>query len=265
MIFDFGFPVSDWRREGMSKASRPTVAGFGSAKPAARAPVPAERGRQSETKSQKSKNLPGFTLLELLLSLALVGLLMAAMNQFIFSMGELWGRGADVRLFDQHVRAVTRFVEQTLEGTAVPTARGVQALAVQDVRLPDGPTSTLLTFELPAGSRVFPWPEAPLPDVVCALGVRQDQGLVIYWHSRLEQHFADEPPRATVLTPLVTGLSYDYYNASFNSWQNYQTLQRDNNGQWKLPTRLHLHFTYQNMTRDTVVTVPATTQALPFF
>jgi prepilin-type N-terminal cleavage/methylation domain-containing protein len=207
----------------------------------------------------------GFTLLELLLSLALVGFLLVAMNQFIFSMGELWGRGADVRLFDQHVRAVTRFLEQTLESTAVPTARGVQSLAVEDVKLPDGPTATLLTFELPAGSRVLPWPEAPLPDVVCALGVRRDEGLVLYWHSRIEKHFADEPPRATALTPLVTGLSFDYYNPNFKTWQNFPTPQRDNNGQWQLPTRLRLRFTYDTMTRETVVTVPTAVQTLPLF
>ena len=207
----------------------------------------------------------GFTLLELLLSLALVGLLLVAMNQFIFSMGELWGRGADVRLFDQHVRAVTRFVEETLHSTALPAASGAQALGIQDVRMPDGPTGTMLTFELPAGSRVLLWPGAPLPDVVCALGVRQDQGLVLYWHSRLEQHFADEPPRATVLTPLVTGVSYDYYNASTNSWQNYPMLQRGGKGQWQLPTRLRLRFTYEKMTRETIVTVPAAVQALPLF
>ena len=204
-------------------------------------------------------------MIELLLSLALVGLLLTAMNQFIFSMGELWGRGADERLFDQHVRAVTRFVEQTLDETALPSARGIQALAFQDVRLPDAPTTTLLTFELPAGSRVLPWPEAPLPDVVCALGVRRDEGLVLYWHSRLEQHFADEPPRATVLTPLVTGVSYDYYNPNFKNWQNYQTPQRDSNGQWQLPTRLRLQFTYGNLKRETVVTIPAPVRALPLF
>ena len=206
-----------------------------------------------------------FTLLELLLSLALVGLLLVAMNQFIFSMGELWGRGADVRLFDQHVRAVTRFMEQTLEGAALPTARGAQGLAVQELRLPDGPTATLLTFELPAGSRVLPWPETPLPDVVCAVGVRPDQGLVLYWHSRLELHFADDPPRATVLTPLVTGLSYDYYSPSLKSWQNAQSIQRDSNGQWQVPTRLRLKFTYEKLTRETVVALPAAVQALPPF
>ena len=207
----------------------------------------------------------GFTLLELLLSLVLIGMLLVAMNQFIFSMGELWGRGADVRLFDRHVRAVTRFVEQSLHSTVLPSAKGEQALAVQEIRLPDGPTAAVLTFELPAGSHVLPWPETPLPDVVCAFAVRPDQGLVLYWHSRLELHFADEPPRATALSPLVTALSYDYYNSSFNSWRNSTTPQRDNNGKWQVPTRLRLRFTYGKLTRETVVPLPATSQALPLF
>jgi prepilin-type N-terminal cleavage/methylation domain-containing protein len=207
----------------------------------------------------------GFTLLELLLSLALIGLLLVAMNTFIFSMGELWGRGADLRLFDRHARAVTRFVEKTLNSTALPGAQGAQVLTVEEVRLPDGPTMPLLTFELPAGSHVLPWPESPLPDVVCSLGVRPDQGLVCYWHSRVETHFADEAPRATVLSPLVTGMSYDYYNASFNRWQNYATLQRDSSSKWQLPTRLRLRFTYGKLTRELVVSLPSASQALPLF
>ena len=248
MIFEFGFPISDWRREGERKTC-----------------ASAARDQRTTIRSQKSKNSPAFTLLELLLSLALVGMLLVAMNQFIFSMGELWGRGADVRLFDRHVRAVTRFVEQSLHSTVLPSAKGEQTLAVQEIRLPDGPTAAVLTFELPAGSHVLPWPETPLPDVVCAFAVRPDQGLVLYWHSRLELHFADEPPRATALSPLVTALSYDYYNASFNSWQNSTTPQRDNNGKWQVPTRLRLRFTYGKLTRETVVPLPATSQALPLF
>ena len=207
----------------------------------------------------------GFTLLELLLSLALIGLLLVAMNQFIFSMGELWGRGTDVRLFDRHARAVTRFVEKMVGATALPVAQGTQVLTVQDVRLPDGPTTSLLTFELPAGSRVLPWPGAPLPDVVCSLGVLPDQGLVCYWHSRIETHFADEPPRATVLSPLVTAISYDYYSTDYNRWQNFPAMQRDSSGRWQLPTRLRLQFTYGKLTRETVITLPSASQALPLF
>lgn len=192
-------------------------------------------------------------------------MLLVAMNQFIFSMGELWGRGADVRLFDRHVRAVTRFVEQTLRSTVPASVRGEQALAIEELRLPDGPTAPVLTFELPAGNHMLPWPDAPLPDVVCAFAVRPDQGLVLYWHSELELHFADEPPRATALSPLVTAMSYDYYNASFNSWLNTTTPQRDNNGKWQVPTRLRLRFTYGKLTRETVVPLPAPSQALPLF
>jgi len=248
MIPGSGFPFFGWRRDG-----RRTAGG------------PVRRDAQAAVRNRILDNSPAFTLLELLLSLALVCLLLVAMNQFIFSMGELWGRGVDVRLFDQHVRAVTRFVDQMLHSTALPTAQGVQPLAVKELRLPDGPTGTLLTFELPAGSRVLSWPGAPLPDVVCSLGVRQEDGLVLYWHSRLEQHFADEPPRATVLTPLVTGISYDFYNDKFKSWQNTQTPQRDSNGQWQVPTRLRLRFAYGKLTRETIVTLPAATGALPLF
>jgi prepilin-type N-terminal cleavage/methylation domain-containing protein len=64
----------------------------------------------------------GFTLLEILLSLALVGLMLVALNTFIFSMGELWGRGSDVHLFDRHVRAVTRFLERELRSAVLPPA-----------------------------------------------------------------------------------------------------------------------------------------------
>ncbi|MEY4403984.1 MAG: hypothetical protein RIR91_2019, partial [Verrucomicrobiota bacterium] len=52
----------------------------------------------------------GFTLLETLVSLALLGILMVTLNTFLFSMSELWGGKRDQRLFDQHVRAATRQV-----------------------------------------------------------------------------------------------------------------------------------------------------------
>ncbi len=232
---------------------------------AARAADPSVARRRSALGTRQLAIPCGFTLLELLLSLALIGLLLVAMNQFIFSMGELWGRGTDVRLFDRHVRAVTRFVEHTLDSTVLPTARGIEPLSVVETRTPDGGTENLLTFELPAGSRVLPWPEAPLPDVVCALGFRRDEGLILYWHSRFETRFADDPPRATVLSPLVTAISYDYYNPGFDSWQNFTTLQRDSGGQWQLPTRLRLRFTYGRLTRETVITLPTATRALPLF
>ena len=38
------------------------------------------------------------------------------------------------------------------------------------------------------------------------------------WHSDLENHFNDDPPRETLVSPFVTALSYDYFDTDFNKW-----------------------------------------------
>ena len=67
----------------------------------------------------------GFTLLEMLVSLALLGVLMVTLNTFLFSMSELWGGGRDKRLFDQHTRAATALVRNATwhPATATPWPR----------------------------------------------------------------------------------------------------------------------------------------------
>ncbi len=209
----------------------------------------------------------GFTLLEILLSLALVGLMLIALNTFVFSMGELWGRGSDVHLFDRHVRAVTRFLERELRSAVLPPAAKPNStpIAWQEVRPQMGITEKLLTFDLTAGSRLFVWPERPLPEVVCSLQVRERDGLYLLWHSRLEKNFDTEPPRETLVTPLVTGIAYDYYEVDFNRWTTERTLKLDTTGEPKVPQRLRLTFTYDKMTKESVVTLPGPTGGLPLF
>jgi prepilin-type N-terminal cleavage/methylation domain-containing protein len=210
----------------------------------------------------------GFTLLEILVAVALLGGLLLAMNVFVFSMGEIWGRNSERRLFDQHVRAVTRHVENLLRSAALSPVvlNGTDAPVVpREVRLDSGATETLLTFELPEGDRVLPWPEEPLPDVVCSLAVPERRGLVLYWHSRLETRFNEEPPRATVLTPFAVSIAYDYYQPEFKSWQSQPRLQRDREGKWLAPERVTLRFAHGKMTAETSVALPAITSALPPF
>ncbi len=209
----------------------------------------------------------GFTLLEILLALALVGLLMVGLNTFIFSMTELWGRNREPRLFDQHVRAVTRYLEAELRNAALPPAVDAQTAAIvpQSVSMESGTSEDLLTFELPAGSRLFAWPERPLPEVICALAVRRDEGLILLWRSRLERDFPDDPPRELVLTPLVTALSYEYYDVDFKRWEAQPSLKKGTAGALETPQRLRLTFTYQNLTRDAVIALPSPAQGLPIF
>ncbi|MDP3072033.1 MAG: prepilin-type N-terminal cleavage/methylation domain-containing protein [Opitutaceae bacterium] len=214
-----------------------------------------------------SVHVRGFTFIEVLLALALVGLLLVAMNTFVFSMGELWGRRSDVRLFEQHVRAVTRFLERELRSAALPPAARANSapIALQEIRPRGGLTEKLLTFELPGGGRFFDWPEQPLPEVVCSLQARRGEGLVLLWHSRLERDFDSDSPRETVLTPLVTELAYDYYDADTRRWSTEMRLKTDAQGQPMTPQRLRVKFAYGQLTREAIVTLPSPGEGLPVF
>lgn len=209
----------------------------------------------------------GFTLLEVLLSLMLVSLVLVGLNTFIFSMGELWGRNTDVRLFEQHVRAVTRFLDQELRTAALPPAAAPNSapIALQEVRPQNGAMEKMLTFELPAGSRLLNWPDRPLPEVVCSFQARRNEGLILLWHSRLEKNFETDTPRETVITPLVTGLAYDYFEPDFNRWSTETQLKMDPQGQPMTPQRLRLKFAYGKMSRESIVTLISPGAALPLF
>ena len=209
----------------------------------------------------------GFTLLEILMALALTALVLVSLNTFVFSMGELWGRNADVRLFDRHVRAVTRFLNDELRAAALPpsASAGATPITPQEIKPQNGTTDNLLTFELPAGSRLLVWPDRPLPEVVCSLQARDRDGLVLLWHSRLETKFNDDPPRETIITPLCTELAYDYYDADFKTWKTETAIRKDPSGQLQTPQRLRLKFVYGKLKRESVIALPAPTEGLPNF
>lgn len=209
----------------------------------------------------------GFTLLEILLALALTALVLVSLNTFVFSMGELWGRNADGRLFDRHVRAVTRFLEQELHAASLPpyAAAGTAPIVPQEIKPLNGNTDNLLTYELTAGNRLLVWPDRPLPEVVCSLQARAGTGLVLLWHSRLEQKFKEDPPRETVVTPLVTALAYDYYDPDFRTWKTEETIRKNNAGQLETPQRLRLRFAYGKLKRESVITLSPPTEGLPNF
>lgn len=208
-----------------------------------------------------------FTLLEVLLAMALAALVLVGMNTFIFSMGELWGRGGDVRLFDRHVRSMSRFLEAELRRAALPPAVGAKDVAIgpREVRAQNGLRDDLLTFVLPEGSRLLTWPERPLPDVVCSLTWRQGEGLLLLWHSVWEERFESDAPRETVISPLVTGLAYDYYDPEFKRWETVQMLRKGATGEVEVPQRLRLTFAYGSQTRESLIAVPRVGEGLPPF
>ena len=207
----------------------------------------------------------GFTLIEVVLSMALVALVLVGLNTFIFSMGELWGRNTDVRLFDQHVRAVTRFLEREMVRASLPPAAAVNAtpVGVQPVTPAGHSQENLITYMELTGGRILKWPDNPLPEVFCSLQVRRDEGLFMLWHSDLENHFNDDPPRETLISPFVTALAYDYFDTDFNKWSTETVIRSDPSGNPLPPQRLRITFSYNRLSQVAMVMVPLTKQGLP--
>ena len=207
----------------------------------------------------------GFSLIEVVLALALAGLVLVGLNTFIFSMSELWGKNSDVRLFDQHVRAVTRFLQREMVRASLPPAAAPSStpVGVQPVTPSGGAQENLITYMQLEGGRILRWPGSPLPEVYCSLEVRRDKGLFMLWHSDLENHFNDDPPRETLVSPLVSALAYDYFDSDFNKWTTETALRTATSGNPLAPQRIRLTFTYEHMTRETIVSMPVVAHGLP--
>lgn len=205
----------------------------------------------------------GFTLLETVLAVALLGALLLALNFFVFSMAEIWGAGAERRLFEQHARAVTREVETWLRAATLPPVAGEPGIFAAEIRLEDGRREAPLSFVLAGGSPRLPWRETALTEVVGSLVVQRDRGLVLYWQSRLESTFDEAAPRAWMVTPFVTGMTYDYQDDGV--WRRSEVLLRGDDGQWRIPGRLRLQFEHAGMKSETGITLPGGLAPLPHF
>jgi len=202
-----------------------------------------------------SKSHRGFTLIETLVSLALLGILLVTLNTFLFSMSELWGGRRDQRLFDQHVRAATKQISETL--TSATFGIGAKGCTIKDVQGFDGTMTPRLTFLLADAGRLADWPEAPLPDVDFSLYAQPERGLVLKWQSRLEIERDANDQHETILSPFVTSLAYEYFDADLKRWNVEEEPMRETGGTSYLqPARLHLRFARGALKSETVIDLP---------
>jgi len=181
--------------------------------------------------------------------------LMVTLNTFLFSMSELWGNGRDKRLFDQHTRAATALVRNAFEqATFGPSASGV---ALKDIDDGAGTTKPRLCFLLADAGRLADWPEAPLPDVDFSVFAEEGRGLVFEWQSRLEIEREKTDKHETIISPFVSAIHFEYYDAELKEWKVEDEPINDTGGTtWKKPVRIHLLFERGALKATKVVNLP---------
>lgn len=150
----------------------------------------------------------GFTLVEMLLSLAIVAALMVAMSTFLFGIAGGWGAGGEQRLFDQHRRALARQLREAAEAAAARP--GGSRWAIREVEWAGMGEAPRIGWSSPDGGRLVRWPGEPLPDVDLLLDVDEERGLVVGWRSRLETETEEGRWHEAVLSPFVKGITYAY-------------------------------------------------------
>lgn len=215
-------------------------------------------------RSIQHRRAGAFTLIEVLLALALLAALLLAVNQFIFAITEAWTKSQDRYVFSRHAQAVAQHVESLLAAAAnraraSGSATGAPALAA--LALPNGAgTVPVLAFDLPQPDRVMAGPGATLPEIWCALAWTRETGLALYWKSRLEVEFATVDPRRAILSSFVKSVSYDYLDATSGTWSEKAEPESGPNNSYLRPQRLRLHFERAGQQIVEVVEMPPETE-----
>ncbi len=171
----------------------------------------------------KPRKTHGFTLIEVLLALALASLILVAATSLLVTLSRVWvDRPAAREAFDAHVNGVARFLTATL-AKAVPSALSAKdpILRLEQPIGSDEVDPPLITFSLKEAPPILYWPREATAGVTCHLSFEEGEGLSILWFSNLQEMEPgkggklalkeEEDLYKTLLSPLVTEVTYCYY------------------------------------------------------
>jgi prepilin-type N-terminal cleavage/methylation domain-containing protein len=211
----------------------------------------------------------GFTLLEIMFAVFMGAAILVAATTFVFSLGELWGKGANIWLFQKHVRGVSRFLEQSFQTSSWKLSNGEAESVVywSNRGGREYENEELLTFELEKSPGVLVWPEDPLPYVVCSLELDDEDGLYLLWRSRLEEDFGEEEPRKTLISPFVKRIRYFYIDTEDENadWEVEEDPVKEADGTFTLPQRIEIVFEYEGREEKRQIPLPSLFDGVPMF
>lgn len=208
---------------------------------------------------------PAFTLLEVLLSIVLAALLLAAATQFLLAVSAHWIDQDPRRQFEDHVTGVVRFLESTLKANMADFRLSEEERYPRLGHPPGYPESEdpMLLVRFPDGCPLFLGPSGQTEPVSAWLHLSRDEGLVALWISDWvpdPENLRVNDYQRTVISPWFRGLTLAYYDAETETWEEEDEEPRlSGDGQPTWPDRVVLKFVWDEETRRDV------TLALPQF
>ncbi|MFP4540015.1 MAG: prepilin-type N-terminal cleavage/methylation domain-containing protein, partial [Opitutales bacterium] len=194
----------------------------------------------------------GFTLIEMVLTVALLGLLLPLLLGFVFNLSQIWLTGTQDKFFPQHVDGVALFLEQAMERSEAVVGDGAAGEATLPVEWARPPgvnelTDPMLMFRQREAPALFVREGVVLPNIYAYLRFDRDEGLSIVWYSAHDEEVEDERDLfETPVSPFVTGVEYCYYEREDDEWTIVDSPEETNDDAFLLPQFLKLTFTYED-------------------
>lgn len=272
--------------------------------------------REPQSTYSHERQWAGFSLLEVILAIAVAGALLAAATSFITSISNIWVTRQERGYFQDHVDGVTEFLNASFSqsGTEITLASNAsetesesdEALPAEDavdipqieIQAEDETTGSEDATQTDAGSLLhvsetpvgwarppgfadykepllnFTYQQAPpllqsdqIPAdtiIQAYLYFEKDEGLSLLWYSTLQEESEDlDDLQRTLISPLVTGIEYIYWDERFERWETLDAPKADDAGDssdFLLPRYLQLSFTYEAETITRKITIPIPNQ-----
>jgi Tfp pilus assembly protein FimT len=158
----------------------------------------------------------GLTFLELLLAVAISGLIMTASTQLMFSFSRFWKQSELEPRFEHHVEAVVSFLQYCLDESEILSRDPVSPFGWK--KAPGG-RRNVIQFRLPAPPPFFVTDIRPVPPVDGWLDFDEDKGLTILWHVPTKLTEGKMEMKQTPVSPWVEDVELGYFDAENNTWE----------------------------------------------
>ena len=218
----------------------------------------------------------GFSMVEVLLALAIGGLVLTAATSLLITISNAWAnRPATRDAFDAHVNGVANFLSAIIEEATLPTLSRAGDHTV-DLQRPVGYSDSedpLIHFFLREGPPLLVWPVGTVSRVHCFFHFEESEGLSLLWYSELQELEKNDEGKMepededdlfkTKISPFCTEIFYCYYgeeNANsddLKEWEIVTDLEENiQTGKYRIPDFMKLVFSWPDEDLERTLTLP---------
>ena len=221
------------------------------------------------------KKQAGFSLVEVLLALAVGGLVLMAASALLVTISQSWAnRPATRDAFDAHVNGIAHFLTAVLEEATIVN-EGSRSSEIMELSRPVGFSETddpLIKFYLREAPPFFYWPHGLASRVHIYFQFEEGEGLYFLWYSDLQEleksdsgelQLEDEEQLfRTQISPYFDEVYYCYYGKEDDtqddekSWHIEPELEENiDSGEFRIPDFVKIVFRWREEGLERIITL----------